>query len=52
MIANMLHKYVIFHPVKSKTRNKESRINKVYLIYNFFGVLNSLLAEVSHGERD
>ena len=33
-----------------KTRNKESQINTVYLIYVFCVVLSSLLAEVSHGD--
>ena len=30
---------------------KKSQVNKVYLIYVFCVVLRSLLAKVSHGER-
>ena len=51
---NILHlnTYSIFHTLNSKTRNKESRINKVYLIYVFCVVLSFLPGEVSHGERE
>ena len=49
---NILHKYFVFHAVNSKTWNKESQINIVYLIYAFCVVLSFLLAEVTHGERE
>ena len=52
-LKNILHKIYIFHTVNSKTRNKESKINKVYLISAFCVVLSSLLAEVpSHSEQE
>ena len=34
-LNKILHKYFIFYTVNSKTRDKESQIDKVYLIYAF-----------------
>ena len=49
---NIIHKYLVSHTVNSKTRNKESQINKIYFIYAFCVVFSSLIAEVSRGEQE